>query len=177
MQLLHKNYFQIFSLPENYNLDLDTLADSYRKLQAQVHPDKFASSSEPEKMLAVQSASLLNEAFETLTAPQKRAAYLLNLQDIDVTVVDQAELSSDLLLEQIQFREELEEIPHAETAIENLDALRRKIETRISQSQQIFATNLEAKQFSEAKTNYFEMQYCYKLIQDIEAVEEELLGY
>lgn len=177
MLLQNKNYFQIFSLSENYHLDLGTLADNYRTLQAQVHPDKFASASEGEKLLAVQSTSLLNEAYETLTSPQKRAAYLLQLQDIDVTQVNQSELSPELLLEQIQLREDLEEMPRTESAIESLDTLRRKIEARVKACQERFAENLAAKQLSEAKAIYYEMQYFYKLVVEIDAIEEDLLGY
>ena len=175
--LQKKNYFQIFSLAENYHLDLVVLAEKYRKLQAQNHPDNFASSSEQEKMLAVQSTSLINEAHETLTSPQKRAAYLLTLHDIDVTQVNQAELSPELLLEQIQLREELEEIPRVELSLESLSSMKIEIEFKANSSQESFAKQMDAKQFLEAKANYYEMQYYYKLILEIDAIEEGLLGY
>ena len=177
MPLQNKNYFQIFSIPESFQLDLEKLSEQYRTLQAQVHPDRFASASETEKLKAIQSTSLLNAAYETLGSPQKRAAYLLQLQQIDVTTVDQADLSADLLLEQIQLREQLEDIPRDESALAELETMRNAIESRINNSQEIFANSYNDRNFNQAKRHYYEMQYFGKLIVEIEAIEEDLLGY
>ena len=42
MHFSSNNYFEIFSVPEAFQLDLSNLTDQYRRLQAQVHPDRFA---------------------------------------------------------------------------------------------------------------------------------------
>lgn len=85
-----------------------------------MHPDRFANAEEPEKLRAVQLSSYLNEAYETLKSPLRRAAYLLSLRDIDVEQVNQNDLSMDLLLEQIQLREKLDELPIDESALASL---------------------------------------------------------
>jgi molecular chaperone HscB len=175
--LQNKNYFQIFSIPESFQLDLEKLSSDYRAIQAQVHPDRFANGSENEKLNAIQSTSLLNAAYETLASPQKRAAYLLQLQDIDVNKVDQADLSPGLLMEQIQLRERLEEIPRDESALGELDSMRKSIQNRITSSQTSFAESYHASNLDLAKKSYYELQYFSKLISEIEAIEEDLLGY
>jgi molecular chaperone HscB len=101
----------------------------------------------------------------------------LELQGIDVTQVKQEELSPELLLEQIEFREELEELPRDDSAIDDLNSMRQKIEVKADEIQQRFAENHATKQLLEAKTNYYEMQYFFKLILEIDALEEDLLGY
>ena len=39
---LTTNYFELFGLPVSYSVNLDKLSQSYRKLQQQFHPDRFA---------------------------------------------------------------------------------------------------------------------------------------
>ena len=40
------NYFQILRLPEEYDVDLESLSNKYKNLQKQLHPDKFSLKSE-----------------------------------------------------------------------------------------------------------------------------------
>jgi molecular chaperone HscB len=171
------NFFEIFSLPASYQVDLAELDAGYRQLQAQVHPDRFAGGSEQDKLQAIKATSLLNEAYSTLKSPQKRAAYLLSLAGIDVEQVDQADLSPALLMEQIELREQLEELPRDEAALGQLEQLRSGISERRETSQQQFATALESGQLSQAKKSYYEMQYFAKLAMEIDSLEEDLLGY
>ena len=73
MQIVDQNYFQLFNLPESYNLDSRKLVAEYHKLQLEFHPDKYSNSPESEKMSALSSASYINDAYETLKSPLKRA--------------------------------------------------------------------------------------------------------
>ena len=124
MQSLKSNFFEQFNLAQSCELDQEALADEYRKQQSEVHPDRFANAEESEKLRALQLSSYLNEAYETLKSPLRRAAYLLSMHDIDVEQVNQNDLSMDLLLEQIQLREKLDELPKDESALADLDKLR-----------------------------------------------------
>lgn len=177
MLLQNKNFFQIFSIPEAYDLDPVLLAENYRELQAQVHPDRFANASEAEKLQAVKSTSVLNDAYETLRSPQGRAAHLLQLRDVDVSKVSQSDLSPALLFEQIQLREELEDIPRDEKSLNKLDHMRKQIEEKVRDCQKLFVKNFNTGQLLRAKSNYYEMQYLFKLLSDMDAIEEDLLGY
>lgn len=177
MQSLTNNYFQLFSLPESCSLDLESLADEYRKLQSEVHPDRFANAEESEKLRALQLSSYLNEAYETLKSQLRRAAYLLSLQNIDVEQVDQNDLSMDLLLEQIQLREKLDELPRDETALDDLEVLRTEVATKLGHREQKFAELFESKKFEDAKKVYHELQFLNKLSAEIDAGEELRLGY
>ena len=172
-----RNFFDVFSIPATFQVDLNALADRYRELQAQVHPDRVAGGSEQEKLQAIQITSYLNEAYETLLSPQRRAAYLLELRGVDVTQVDQSDLSPALLMEQIELREQLEELPRDESALGQLEQLRESIEQRQVDCQNQFTQGIESEDLTEAKKHYYEMQYFAKLTAEIEALEEDLLGY
>ena len=80
MQQINQNYFQLFDLSESFDLDLGKLSEKYHARQVEVHPDKFSGTTEKDKLRAVQLTSYLNEAYSTLKAPIKRAAYLLTIK-------------------------------------------------------------------------------------------------
>lgn len=48
------NYFELFGLANQFELDNAALSDTFRDLQRRFHPDKFASASERDRLMAVQ---------------------------------------------------------------------------------------------------------------------------
>ena len=82
--ILASNFFELFELPVSYDVDLALMQQRYMQLQKQLHPDRYASSSDQEKRLSMQHTSWVNEALATLKDPVARAGYLLKLKDIDV---------------------------------------------------------------------------------------------
>lgn len=177
MQHINKNYFQLFDLSESCELDLDSLAGNYRELQSEVHPDRFANAGEQEKLLAVQNSSYLNEAYDTLKSPLKRAAYLLTLHQQNIEQVDQSDLSMDLLLEQIQLRETLEEMPKDESALVDLARIKEEVTAKLELCHQNFADKIKKSNYDGAKKIYHELQFLYKLLAEIDSAEELRLGY
>ena len=115
------NYFELFQMPELFQLDLGKLDSHYLELQARVHPDKAAHLSDAEKRLSLQWATLTNEAYRTLKRPLERARYLLQIHGVDTQEEDNTAMPREFLLEQIEWREEL----HGAVALRNFDALER----------------------------------------------------
>ena len=177
MQSLKSNYFQLFNLAESCEIDQEALNDEYRKQQSEVHPDRFANAIETEKLRALQLSSSLNEAYETLKSPLRRAAYLLALRDIDVEQVDQNDLSMDLLLEQIELREKLDELPKDESALADLDKLRAEVTAKLQRQEKKFADFFAEANYAAAKKVYHELQFLNKLRNEIDAGEELRLDY
>ena len=60
------NYYEIFSLPAGWQIDRPLLDSRYRQLQREFHPDRFATKGDVEKRLAVQTTSLINQAYENM---------------------------------------------------------------------------------------------------------------
>jgi len=115
---LSDNDFEIFGLPCQFNLDSAALSASYLRLQSQTHPDRFANSSAQEKRLAVQWATRVNEAYKRLQNPMERAIYWCELNGENPRG-QQSNLPPALLMQQMEWREALEEIEGVE-ALENL---------------------------------------------------------
>ncbi len=105
-----QNYFELFSLKLNFNIDLSELELAYRQKVAEFHPDKFASGTDKEKSLALQNTSLINTAYNTLKSSLLRATYLLELEGINAFDEKDTQMNVDFLMSQVELRESLEVI-------------------------------------------------------------------
>ena len=177
MQIVDQNYFQLFNLPESYNLDSRTLLAEYHKLQLEFHPDKYSNSPESEKMSALSSASYINDAYETLKSPLKRAGYVLTLRGKDIANVSQEDLSMELLMEQMQLRESLDDLTKDDSALPKLEALKDNVQVKISEKQSNFHEDVVKDDLPSAKRVFHELQFLFKLLSEIEESEEIRLGY
>ena len=81
-QLQSQTHFELFDLAESFDIDLEDLNQRYRDLQRLAHPDKFANATDRERRVSVEKAAAINEAYQTLKSPQKRARYMLELQSV-----------------------------------------------------------------------------------------------
>lgn len=103
------NHFELFGLPPKFRLDPAELEQAYRGMQSRVHPDKFVHASDAERRASMQSATQVNEAYRTLKSPLARARYLLALNQVDVQSESNTTMPHEFLLEQMQWREAVED--------------------------------------------------------------------
>lgn len=106
---LTSNYFELFSLPVSYRLKRSELDCRYQSLQRRVHPDRFAAADKREQLYAVQAASQVNSAYQTLCNPLQRAIYILQLAGID-PVDHSVSMPPEFLAAQIELREQLVQV-------------------------------------------------------------------
>lgn len=102
-------YFTLFQLEPQFDIDTDSLEQNYRTLAARFHPDRFASASAFEQKQAVMMSSTVNEAYRTLKNPTDRAAYLLQQQGIDADAPEHTSFAPECLMQQMEWRETLAE--------------------------------------------------------------------
>lgn len=103
-----QEYFSLFGLPERFAIDMVQLDTAYRNVQAQVHPDRFAHRPEAERRVAMQWATLANEAFRTLKNPLTRATYLLSKHGVEQDTHRNTAMSPAFLMQQMEWRESVE---------------------------------------------------------------------
>ena len=153
-----RSYFEIFSLPVGWIIERAAVDARYRQLQQQFHPDRYAAKGDVDKRLAVQTAALINDAYQTLISPLKRAQYLMQLDGIDAD--QESHITSDgaFLMSQIDLREELADIGQDGPSPAALEAL-------ASLEQRVGATYVGLQD---------EMQFFVKLLDQVEALEEQL---
>jgi molecular chaperone HscB len=99
------DHFTLFGLPRVQALDLASLENSFRAIQAKVHPDKHAHAADSDRRLAMQWATRVNEAFQTLKSPGLRARYLLGLLGHDPQIESNTAMPTEFLVDQMELRE------------------------------------------------------------------------
>lgn len=112
------DFFALFGLPARFALDAAELERAYRQVQAQVHPDRFASGTAGERRAAMQWAAHANEAFQTLRSPMRRAAYLCERAGVPVEAETNTAMPPAFLMRQLEWRERLDDARRAADADE-----------------------------------------------------------
>jgi molecular chaperone HscB len=171
------NYFELFGLPQTYQVDPTALAERYRELQRVIHPDRFAHASDREKRLSMQGAAHINQAYQTLKDPIGRARYLLSLHGIDIEGQSRTHRDPEFLMEQMELREELESVRHSADPTATLDALIGRIDGQMRALVAKLAVQLETHEVAhleEARELVLKMQFIHKLRQEAEGLEAQL---
>ncbi|XP_069138489.1 iron-sulfur cluster co-chaperone protein HscB-like [Argopecten irradians] len=119
-QVSDLTYFQILDSEETFDVDLKTLAITYKELQKVLHPDKYSQKTQKERELAEIQSSMVNKAYTTLTKPLSRALYLLELNKLPVEEAN-SDVDPDFLMEIMEINEELADAdsPESIQAIQN----------------------------------------------------------
>jgi molecular chaperone HscB len=165
------NYFDIFGLPIQFELDGSLLASQYRELQRRFHPDNYATASERDRLMAVQKAAQINDAYQILKSPLARAEYILSLNGIEMHGEKQTLQDPVFLMEQMELREELEEV-RDEAALFDLDT---RVSNMSRQQMSELKQELEQSQWELAADRVRKLKFIEKLKAEIEQAEERLL--
>lgn len=119
MASLQSNDFELFDLPVQFAQDSVVLDARWKDLQREAHPDKFAAQGAAALRLAMQWSVRINEAYQRLKNPLKRAMYLCELHGAPIEAESNTAMPADFLVQQMQWREALEDAD----GIENLDEI------------------------------------------------------
>jgi len=169
-----QTHFELFGLPQSYALDRDTLDAAYRELQNTVHPDRFAAQPEAEQRVAMQWATQVNEAYQTLRHAVNRGVYLLKLQGIDAFDASNTRMAPAFLMQQMEWREAIEDartgkrMAVLDALTDDLRAAHRRIEAQLAE---LIDTAHDYEAASEAVR---QLRFMDKLIAEIGDVYEEL---
>ena len=115
-----QNFFTLLNLPEAFVVDLKKLDQHYQAIQKEIHPDRFASLNDEKKMESVKKTAQVNDAYQTLKSSIRRAEYLLHLYGFDINDEKYTAVPQDFLLQQMEWREELETHTKNKEALEKL---------------------------------------------------------
>ena len=89
------NFFALFEQPVQFEVNQDSLDQHLRLLQKRYHPDNVAKNQANITQAQLQSekySALINQAYQTLSSPDSRASYLLDIanqaQNIEHSIAD-----------------------------------------------------------------------------------------
>ncbi len=156
-----QNYFELFNLPEKFQIDSVKLQENYRSIQKEIHPDRFATSTENEKVQSMIKSTQVNDAYQTLKSPTKRAKYILSLH----RSVEKITLPPDFLMQQMEWEEHLEDI---EKKIKELDQFKLTINKKYEEYSLMLSTQIDNDQnWNEAAITIDKLYFVEKLLHKI----------
>lgn len=168
MAEFNQNHFALFGLPEQFALDSNSLDQNYRRLQSEVHPDRYASASPHERLHSLQIATQVNDAYATLKNPTARARYLLQLQGVDTQEESNTAMPADFLMLQMEWRESIEDA-NATKNIPELEKLLKTMREEAKKLQENLRVSLdENKALNEACASVRKLAFIDKVRTDIE---------
>ena len=101
--------FEIFGIEPRQTQDRARIDARWRALQAEVHPDRHASGGASSQRAAMQWATRVNEAYQRLKDPLRRAAYLCELNGAPIEAESNTAMPNGFLVQQLEWREALDE--------------------------------------------------------------------
>ena len=106
--------FELFEIPAQFAQDRSVLHAKWKDLQREAHPDKFAAQGAAAQRIAMQWSVRINEAYNRLKDPLKRATYLCELNGAPIEAHTNTAMPQAFMIMQIEWREELEDAETAE---------------------------------------------------------------
>ncbi len=106
---LQDNDFVLFGLPEQFAQDRAAIDARWKDLQREAHPDRFAAQGGAAQRVAMQWSVRINEAYQRLKDPLKRAALLCELCGAPIDAERNTAMPADFLMQQMEWREALDD--------------------------------------------------------------------
>ncbi len=122
---LQSDDFELFGLPARFEQDRAAVDQRWKELQREAHPDRFATQGAAAQRVAMQWSVRINEAYQRLKDPLRRAAYLCELRGAPINAESNTAMPADFLMEQMAWREALDDA----TSQADLDAVDAQLRT------------------------------------------------
>ncbi|MBA4114286.1 MAG: Fe-S protein assembly co-chaperone HscB [Verminephrobacter sp.] len=106
---LQSDDFELFGVPRRFAQERSALDARWKELQREAHPDRHAASGGAAQRQAMQWSVRINEAYQRIKDPMRRAAYLCELHGAPIRAEDNTAMPGDFLMQQMEWREALEE--------------------------------------------------------------------
>jgi molecular chaperone HscB len=134
---LQSNDFEIFGIAPGFAVERAALDERWKALQREAHPDRFSTANAQAQRQAMQWSVRINEAYQRLKDPLKRASYLCEIHGVPIGAEDNTAMPGAFLMQQMQWREELEEartVEDLDRMLEEVAAVRRDMLTALAQT-------------------------------------------
>ncbi len=178
--LIDMNYFVLFNLTPSFVIDTTALVATYQQLQKLTHPDKFATASDRDKLIALQKNSQVNDGYQVLKKPLSRAEHILELRGVELQHEQKTMQDGAFLMQQMEWREQLEDAQHTDeplAALEELDdEVAQDIKTLLSELGSLLEETDDAANESAAN-RVRKLKFLYKLRHEIELKEDALSDF
>jgi len=134
---LQSNDFELFGLVPGFVQDRQAIDARWKELQREAHPDKFVAQGASAQRLAMQWSVRINEAYQRLKDPLKRAAYLCELNATPVNAENNTAMQTEFLMQQMAWREALDDASGTAELNDLAEQVRRTRHDQIQKIEQL----------------------------------------
>ena len=174
------NFFVLFEQPVQFELPQVALEQRLRTLQKRYHPDTIVKTSNSDddsldqslQQQSEQASALINQAYQTLSHPDSRAAYMLDLAG-QAQTLDQSIADLEFLEDAMQLRINLEQAIEDKHSL-MLQQLHPQITTRLQEQSVRFEESYHQQQWQNAIDATQKLKFLVKLNADITIAIDEL---
>ncbi|MFK7807736.1 MAG: Fe-S protein assembly co-chaperone HscB [Saprospiraceae bacterium] len=167
------SYFDFYKIPVTFLADEAALRKTYYANSKKYHPDFFTLSSEEEQAKALEMSTQNNEAFKTLSDPDQRMKYILELKGA-IGEEGKNQIPQDFLMEMMDINEALMELEfdYDEAAHKKVIAdLEAQEETLYQQILPILENYQEEDDLTAVAEYYFKKRYLLRIRENLEKLK------
>lgn len=168
---LQSTDFELFGVPARFAQDLHALDARWKALQREVHPDRFAAQGAAAQRVAAQWSARINEAYRRLKDPQRRAAYLCELNGAPIQAETNTAMPAEFLMQQMTLREQLDDA-RTEQDLDEID--RESARMRHEELQKIEQSIDAGRDWTAAAQSVRALMFLDKLAGEIERRRESV---
>ena len=168
---LQSDDFELFGVPQRFAQERSALDARWKELQREAHPDRFAAQGAAAQRVAMLWSVRINEAYQRLKDPLRRAAYLCELHGAPIRAEDNTAMPAEFLMQQMQWREDLEDA----TSAAAVDALAFEVQQARSATLERCAELLDThSDFAGAAQQVRALMFIARFAQDIAQRQDQL---
>lgn len=172
---LSDNDFELFGLPLRFDLSLPQLHAQWMALQRQTHPDRFAAEGSSAQRLAMQWSVRVNEAYQRLKSPLKRAQLLCELAGFSIGSESNTAMPTDFLMQQMQWREAFSDAGSGSESLPSLLALQEEVQTAQNRLIQTLQGALDGeKDYPLAVQSLRQLMFLDKLLNELDTAVDRI---
>lgn len=170
------NFFMLFEQPVQFQLSQQALDQRLRSLQKHYHPDNMAKTTNDDdrslQQQSEQASALINQAYQTLSHPDSRAAYMLDMVG-QAQTLEQSIADLEFLDDAMQLRIDLEDAIEDKDRL-TLQQLHPQITTRLDEQSARFKEAYQQQQWQMAIDATQKLKFLVKLNADITIALDEV---
>ena len=168
---LQSDDFELFGLDRQFAQERSAIDARWKELQREAHPDKFAAQGGAAQRVAMQWSVRINEAYQRLKDPMRRAGYLCELHGAPIRAEDNTSMPAAFLMQQMEWREALEEAQR-EVELDSLDdAVAQARRQALAQCEQLID---QQRDYDSAALQVRALMFVARFAADIERRREQL---
>jgi molecular chaperone HscB len=135
------NFFEFYDIPESFQVDQVKLKKQFYDLSKKYHPDFYANEDDERQQEILELSTINNKAYQTLSDPNKRLAYILREHDL-LKEGAKPQLPGDFLMEMMDINERLMEVDDSEQ-LAKITAEVQSIENNLQENLEVLTADYQ----------------------------------